>query len=188
MPCLPSPPPLAPLSPHDEDACRIPPSRSPHSLSIDTCPASKVPAKKRHVSVKSTVDGLTSQAYEKGILPDDLDGLVDLITHPDHLDQASLGALAKNLYPVGKVSQDIILKVVSSLGHGELKPSLAVQALLLRWLVLIYHILSKPAILSQAYSVLFNLLDTAAIRPQLSHLLALITRRKHVRPFRIQAM
>ncbi|OAQ98313.1 hypothetical protein LLEC1_03239, partial [Akanthomyces lecanii] len=45
---------------------------------------------------------------------------------------------------------------------------------------------ATPGVLSQAYPVLFNLLDTAAIRPQLTHLLALITRRKHVRPFRIQ--
>ncbi|KAL0943647.1 mis6 domain-containing protein [Colletotrichum truncatum] len=53
---------------------------------------------------------------------------------------------------------------------------------------MVYHIIENPAILSQAYAVLFNLLDTAAIRPQLCHLLALITRRKHVRPFRIQAV
>jgi len=53
---------------------------------------------------------------------------------------------------------------------------------------MVYHLLENTAILSQTYGVLFNLLDTAAIRPQLCHLLALITRRKHVRPFRIQAM
>lgn len=53
---------------------------------------------------------------------------------------------------------------------------------------MVHHLLENAAILSQTYGVLFNLLDTAAIRPQLCHLLALITRRKHVRPFRIQAM
>ncbi|OAA66085.1 Mis6 domain-containing protein [Cordyceps fumosorosea ARSEF 2679] len=50
----------------------------------------------------------------------------------------------------------------------------------------VHHALEEPGVLSRAYPVLFNLLDTAAIRPQLAHLLALITRRKHVRPFRIQ--
>ncbi len=94
--------------------------------------------------------------------------------------------LLRGLYPVTRVPGACVLRVVGALGHGRLKPSMAMQALLLRWLVMVYHVLEAPGVLSQAYPVLFNLLDTAAIRPQLTHLLALITRRKHVRPFRIQ--
>jgi len=99
-----------------------------------------------------------------------------------------VGSLIRNLYPARKVSDEIVLRVVGALGHGQHKPSLTLQSLLLRWLVMVYHLLEKTAILSRTYGVLFNLLDTAAIRPQLCHLLALVTRRKHVRPFRIQAM
>lgn len=112
------------------------------------------------------------------------------------LDQASLGSLIRNLYPArgggssSSVVADVVLAVVGCLGQGQLKPPLAVQALLLRWLVLVYHVLAAPAlaVLSRSYAVLFNLLNTAGIRPQLCHLLVLITRRRHVRPFRIQAM
>jgi centromere protein I len=103
-------------------------------------------------------------AYEYGILPDDLKTLIDLITVPNHLDQASLAVLVKSLYPAGKVAAGIVLDVVGSLGHGQLKPSLGIQALLLRWLILTYHILESPAILSQIYPVLFNLLGTAGLR------------------------
>ncbi|EJT74117.1 hypothetical protein GGTG_07965 [Gaeumannomyces tritici R3-111a-1] len=155
----------------------------------DLATASKIPAKRRGVSIKPTIESITSLSYERGLIPADLVRLVDLITASGHhLDQASLGALVRSLYPAGPVSDDVVLTVVGSLGHGQLKPSLPIQSLLLRWLVMIYHILDSRAVLSQSYPVLFNLLDTAAIRPQLCHLLALVTRRKHVRPFRIQSI
>ncbi|KAJ9143753.1 Centromere protein I [Pleurostoma richardsiae] len=154
----------------------------------DVIEASKVPAKRRQAGIRSRVEELTSLAYERGVLPEDLTELVDLITTPSHLDQASLAAIVKNLYPVEKVSEEALLKVVGCLGHGQLKPSLTIQALLLRWIILVYHSIGNQNVLSQAYSVLFNLIDTAAVRPQLCHLLALITRRKHVRPYRIKAV
>ncbi|KAH6892114.1 Mis6-domain-containing protein [Thelonectria olida] len=150
--------------------------------------ASRLPAKARTSNIKPTVANLTSLIYEWGLLPDTLDELITLIVKPSHLDQASLSAIVRNLYPATPVSPDIVLRVVSSLGHGKIKPSLTLQAGLLRWLVMVYHALESPQVLYQAYPVLFNMLDTAATRPHLTHLIALITRRKHVRPFRIQAL
>ncbi|KAK4451880.1 centromere protein I [Podospora aff. communis PSN243] len=150
--------------------------------------ASKLPAKRRKISIKSTVEDAASILFDRGALPEELARIVDLLAIRNHLDQSSLGSLVRNLYPARKVSDGVALSVVGALGHGQHKPSLALQSLLLRWLVMVYHLLEKTAILSQAYGVLFNLLDTAAIRPQLCHLLALVTRRKHVRPFRIQAI
>lgn len=150
--------------------------------------ASKLPVKARGIDVKPTVAKLTSLAYEWGILPDALDGLINLVTTPNYLDQASQAAIIRNLYPVAPVSRSVVLRVVSALGHGGIKPSLTLQAALLKWIIMVYHILESPQVLSQAYSVLFNLLDTAAILPHLSHVLVLVTRRRHVRPFRIQAL
>lgn len=57
-----------------------------------------------------------------------------------------------------------VLAVVGCLGVGELKPTLNVQAALLRWLVMVYHVIDGPGVLARAYPVLFNLLDVAAIR------------------------
>ncbi|KAK0754561.1 Mis6-domain-containing protein [Schizothecium vesticola] len=151
--------------------------------------AAIVPAKRRKLAIKPTVERAVSVLYDRGALPEELGRLIDLVTLRSHLDQASLGSLIRNLYPAGKIDKDIVLKVVGALGHGQRKPSLPLQSLLLRWLVMVYHLLgSSAAVLFQAYAVIFNLLDTAAIRPQLCHLLALITRRKHVRPFRIQSI
>ncbi|CEI39268.1 unnamed protein product [Fusarium venenatum] len=154
----------------------------------DVIESSKVPAKTRATSIKPTITNLTSLSYEWGLLPETLDSLVNLVTTPNYLDQASQAAIIRNLYPAEAVSRDSVLRVVSCLGHGTLKPSLTLQAALIKWLITVHHTLESPQVLSQAYPVLFNLLDTAATRPNLSHLLALITRRKHVRPFRIQAL
>lgn len=116
------------------------------------------------VSIRSTVDVLVSSLYETGALPDELTELVNLITERSHLDQAARGAVVRNLYPANKVPKEALLNVLGCLGHGELKPSLAIQALMLRWLVMAYNVLEDPGLLSQAYAVLFNLLDTAALR------------------------
>ena len=134
------------------------------SKRADSRAASKVPAKRRRTSIKSTVENTTSLLYDRGALPDELVRLVDLVTVRAHLDQASLAAIVRNLYPSGKVGAEVVLRFVGALGHGQLKPSLPLQALFLRWLVMVHHLLDNPAVLSQAYAVLFNLLDTAAIR------------------------
>ncbi|KAF4463237.1 hypothetical protein FALBO_9945 [Fusarium albosuccineum] len=130
--------------------------------------AAKLPAKSRATNIKPTVANLTSLCYEWGILPETLDDLVNLVTTPNHLDQASLAAIIRNLYPVAPVSRDSTLRVVSCLGHGKLKPSLTLQAALLKWLIMAHHTLESPQVLSQAYPVLFNLLDTAVTRLNLS--------------------
>lgn len=123
-----------------------------------------MPAKSRRLNIKPSVASLTSATYDRGLLPSALDALINLVTKPSHLDQASLAAIVRNLYPASLVSRDVVLKVVASLGHGKIKPSLPLQAALLKWLIMVFHVLESPQILSQAYPVLFNLLDTAALR------------------------
>ncbi|QSZ35832.1 hypothetical protein DSL72_006954 [Monilinia vaccinii-corymbosi] len=150
--------------------------------------ASRIPAKQRSVKVSSHVDRLCLRAYGEGLSNASLERLIDIITLPNELDQGSIGSLVKHLYPRSKVPDAVVIKVVASLGHGAAKPSYTVQAALLKWIVLVYDVLENQKILSQLYAVLFNLLDTIALRSQLCHVLSLITRRKHVRPFRIQAL
>jgi centromere protein I len=126
--------------------------------------ASKIPAKQRIIKISSLVDKVCLQANDEGLPNASLNKLVDIITLPNELDQASLATLIRNLYPASKVPDAIVIKVVGSLGHGHAKPSHAVQAALLRWLVLVYDVLENQRLLSQLYSTLFNLLDTIATR------------------------
>lgn len=53
---------------------------------------------------------------------------------------------------------------------------------------MIHDVLEDPSILSNLYSVFFNLLDMSNLRADLCPLLVTITRRKHVRPFRIRML
>ncbi|KHN95730.1 Mis6 domain protein [Metarhizium album ARSEF 1941] len=138
------------------------------NLIEDIINASKLPAKARVINIKSTVASFSSLAYEEGLVPAALDRLINLVTIPNYLDQASLASVVRNLYPAERVSANAVLHVVSALGHGALKAPLTLQAALLKWLIMVYHVLESPAVLAQAYSVLFNLLDTAAIRLNLS--------------------
>lgn len=110
------------------------------------------------------MEKLSLWLYDQGLLPEDLGQLIDLVTIPSFLDQANLGNIVRNLYPATPVDDDIVIRVIGCLGHGKLKPSLAIQGALLKWLVMIHHIIDNQAVLSSAYSVLFNLLDTAGIR------------------------
>lgn len=126
--------------------------------------ASQVPARRREVDIGPTVETLTSQCYEKGLLPEELLELVDLIITPTYLNQATLNSLLRNLYPATAIDGDLVIKIISCLGHGALKPSLPVQAGLLKWLIMIHHLVKEQDALAKSYAVLFNLLDTAAIR------------------------
>lgn len=131
---------------------------------------------------------IASNAYEGGIPQLILHRLIKLVTSSTHLDQGTTTTLIKNLYPLERVSSEVITEIVCCLGATRNKPSTATQALLLRWLILVYDFLDDKAHLSKLYAVLFNCLDMISLRKPLCHLLSLITRRKHVKPFRVQAM
>ncbi|KFY67817.1 hypothetical protein V496_01400 [Pseudogymnoascus sp. VKM F-4515 (FW-2607)] len=157
-------------------------------LLTDLKDAAQIPAKQRAVKINRTVERVANKAFEDGLSEASLDELVDIITLPNELDHASIASIVRNLYPAAQISDDTLVKVIGSLGHGQSRAAFPVQSLLLKWLVMVYDSIMTPKILSHAYSFLFNLLDTIAIRAPLCHLLSLVTRRKHVRPFRIQSL
>lgn len=166
-------------------------------------PASKLPAKLRKVQLQSSVNAISGPAYECGLSAHALRTIIDILTQPNLLDQTSITALVKDLYPAARVSSDLVCDVVASLGNGRDKPSAPTQNLLLRWVIMIYEVMENQTFFSSLYAVLFNMLDMISIRlddpssyysdandlrASICHLLAIITRRKHVKPFRIQAL
>lgn len=147
-----------------------------------------VPPKRRSTNVSVLAKSIADQVYGSGISTLLLDRLVGIIAKAKHLDQTTLTILIKNLYPAERVPSNIVAKVVCCLGPTKTKPALATQSLLLRWLILVYDDLEDQSYLSRLYSVLFDYLDMISLRRSLCHLLSLITRRKHIKPFRIQAL
>ncbi|KAF4624700.1 hypothetical protein G7Y89_g13464 [Cudoniella acicularis] len=130
--------------------------------------AAKIPAKQRALKISAQVDRVCTSAYENGLPDASLNKVIDIITLPNELDQASINSLIRNLYPASKVLDVVVIKIVNSLGHGRAKLSFSAQAALLKWLVMIYDILDNQKVLSQLYGILFNLLDTVAIRMELT--------------------
>ena len=147
-----------------------------------------VPPKQRYTDAARLARTIASHAYERGIPSVELGSLINILTKKNALDQNTLTTLIKNLYPSDKVSSKVVTLVVCCLGPSKSKPSAAAQALLLRWLILVYDYIEDRNHLTRLYSVLFSFLDMISLRKSLCHLLSIITRRKHVKPFRIQAL
>lgn len=166
------------------------------TLNIQTCrkhalinPAvANVPPKQRYTDAGELANTIASDAYESGIPQVALGRLLKVLTTKNNLDQGTVTALVKNLYPQERVASKHVTQVVCCLGPSKSKPSPATQALLVRWLILAYDLLDDKTHLGKLYAVLFNHLDMITLRKPLCHLLTLITRRKHVKPFRIQAL
>ncbi|PWY72340.1 Mis6 domain protein [Aspergillus heteromorphus CBS 117.55] len=147
-----------------------------------------VPAKHRYTDAGQLAKTIATRAYESGIPQAALERLLKVLTTSNALDQGTTTTLVKNLYPLESISSKLITQVVCCLGPAKTKPSPATQALLVRWLILVYDFIEDKSHLSKLYAVLFNYLDMMSLRKPLCHLLSFITRRKHVKPFRIQAL
>ncbi|KAF2031695.1 Mis6-domain-containing protein [Setomelanomma holmii] len=151
--------------------------------------ASRIPAKQRTVKVSSVVDAICRYALEDGLNEDSLRDIVQLASVKTNLDQTSITTLIKNLYPAQRVPGDVVTTIVGALGQGKGKPSPGTQDSLVKWLTIVHEVIEDPNVLSRLYGVLFGMLDMISIsRTSLCHLLSLITRRKHVKPFRIQQL
>ncbi|KAJ5242116.1 uncharacterized protein N7469_000443 [Penicillium citrinum] len=147
-----------------------------------------VPPKQRYTDAGELVKTIASNAYENGLSPSALDRLLKVLCVKNSLDQGSVTSLVKNIYPRERLSSKLVTRVVCCLGPSKAKPSPATQALLVRWLIVVYDLLEEKGHLGKLYAVLFNYLDMISLRKPLCHLLSLITRRKHVKPFRIQGL
>ncbi|KIV98314.1 uncharacterized protein PV09_09840, partial [Verruconis gallopava] len=150
--------------------------------------AAKIPARKRQIRIAPIFQAISEHAYQFGLAEHELYRLVRLITAKTELDQRSIINLIKHLYPSNRVDNGVIIYIINTLGQAKGSPPPSVQAALVRWVTAIYYILQEPAILSRFYGVLFNHLDVISLRPVLCQLLSVVTRRKHVRPFRIQRL
>ena len=135
--------------------------------------------------LKPFLDTISAYAGNHGLSNSALQNLVDIVKRPLSLDQKGQTVIIKSLYPASNVSSNLICTVIGCFGYGTRKASVSSQQLLLRWVLMVADYMEQPSQLSNSYSVLFNLLDMMSIRAEICHLLAKITRRKHVRPFRI---
>ncbi|POS87422.1 hypothetical protein EPUL_002144, partial [Erysiphe pulchra] len=112
--------------------------------------AAQKPAKQRKTKVSILVDKINLASYQNGLSALALDKLIDLIVLPNELDQSSRASL-----------------ISGKSWHGASKAPYSTQVMLLKWLILTHDVVEDQTVFSQVYSILFNLLDTAAIRMEL---------------------
>jgi centromere protein I len=114
--------------------------------------------------VNTALDAICHHAFEDGLDPVSLDEIVDIVTRRTDLNQTSVTGLVKNLYPAQRVSADVVIRVVGSLGQARTKPSPASQVLLVKWLINVHEVLEDAKVLSRLYGVLFGMLDMISLR------------------------
>ena len=150
--------------------------------------AADTQTKTKYSILKPFLDTISAYAENHGLSNSALQNLVDVVKRPLSLDQKGQTVIIKSLYPASNVSSNLICTVIGCFGYGTRKASVSSQQLLLKWVLMVADYMEQTSHLSNFYSVLFNLLDMMSIRAEICHLLARITRRKHVRPFRIHLL
>lgn len=135
------------------------------------------------------VEQISAYANIHGLQNKHLEELLRILTlGKTFLESSKVRVLVKALVPQSKIQSSAVIHLIGALGEGQNKAVYATQVLLLRWLVMVYPFLDTYSAVHQLYGVIFNLIYTANLRSHACHLLALCTRRKDVRPFRIQAL
>lgn len=150
--------------------------------------ASETQTKKKFSALKTHLEIIQSHAQQHGLRTSALKRLLEVLTSANALSITTQKELIKVLYPAELVPSHLVCIFVNGLGYGGRKASVSSQQLLLKWMILVHDILEDPTVLSSLYSVLFNLLDMTSLRADLCSLLVHITRRNHVRPFRVQML
>lgn len=87
--------------------------------------------KRNEMSKEDLVDAVhefTQYSSIRGLSNESLNALIDILTTPTRLDQATTAAIVGNLYPRNKVPEEIVVKIVGCFGQGQSKPLLSTQA------------------------------------------------------------
>ncbi|KAF8930074.1 hypothetical protein BGZ47_000749 [Haplosporangium gracile] len=119
-----------------------------------------------------------------GIAPEQLTQILGIVLS-SKLDDTTSRKMVKLLLPRQSVPEMCAVNILGALGKNL---SFAIQATLLKWIILVYDILDSRTKLQQLYGVAFHYLPYETLRPSLCHLLYYLTRREDVRPFRIRKL
>lgn len=146
---------------------------------VDKSVSSKDGSLCRHLSAIE-VHGL-----QHGIPPDGIDVLVYIALGSKLADSVN-ARLLRSLLPASEISQSSVIKSVSLFCAG--KCSSNIQILFIRWLITVFDLIPCKDVLSSLYNFFFFFLQDEKLCPYLCHLLYLVTRKDHVRPFRVRKL
>lgn len=146
------------------------------------------------LQLTDTIASFCAQAVERGLTEVQIIDTLEIVlqgkgtANRGGLTDVLATKLIKHLYPRGAHLRDeILIGIMGNLGNHR-PCSFAVQAQLLRWSIMVFGLIVDLSRIQQLYGVLFHYLGYETLRPHVCHLLFLLTRREHVKPFRIQRL
>ncbi|PKY44091.1 Mis6-domain-containing protein [Rhizophagus irregularis] len=128
-------------------------------------------------NVKNQIVELVKLVSENGLEVAQLAAVLNIL-FVGKLECVDIKRLVKILLPRANVPNFLIIKVLSNLGNKGLNYN--VQALLLRWIIIVYNVIEDHSQLIKFYGVIFHYMEYDTLRPFLCHILYLMTRREHL--------
>ncbi|KAL4220762.1 hypothetical protein ACF0H5_021156 [Mactra antiquata] len=131
----------------------------------------------------SALECIEHTALNKGLSPEHISSLVDVAAAGIQVETVCK-RIIKSLIPQTYVKEEAALKCISWICTRN--PSINIQCLLLRWIIVIYDYIDTRTNLHGMYGVLFHFLHYRVMMPYICHLLYLFTRKEDVRLFRVR--
>ncbi|KAM3912404.1 centromere protein I [Leptodactylus fuscus] len=120
-----------------------------------------------------------------GIPPEGVDILLRLALSGNLVEHVSTRIL-KCLIPATELQQDCVVAAVSLFCTG--RSTTSTRILFIRWLISVFDLISCKDVLSSLYNFFFCLLPDDKLCPTLCHLLYLLTRKEHVKAYRVRSL
>ncbi|SAL95068.1 hypothetical protein [Absidia glauca] len=100
------------------------------------------------------------------------------------LSPRSTTKLLSFLLPRTAVSQKEVIRIIGHLSQRDY-PADILQSLL-QWVACVYNLIDGEEHITKLYGLLFHYLTLERLRPQICHLLFLMTKKVHVKPYRVR--
>ncbi|XP_031566588.1 centromere protein I-like [Actinia tenebrosa] len=131
------------------------------------------------------VETLESHSGKNGLIEAQIIQLIDVACSGKYADGVA-SKVVKSLIPRESVPVLAIVKTVSWISTNTLSSSL--QALLLRWIIVIYKLIDDISQLHSLYGIIFLFLESDILCPHACLLLSNLTRQENVKRFRIKKL
>ncbi|GCB70125.1 hypothetical protein scyTo_0005609, partial [Scyliorhinus torazame] len=131
------------------------------------------------------LEAIEGIAFEKGLLPDVIELLLDVAMSARLADRLNT-RLLKCLIPASTVPESAVTNAISWMCTR--KPTINVQVLFIRWLLTVFDLLESKKQLNSLYGIIFFYIQNAKLCPYICHLLYLLTKKENVKRFRVKKL
>ncbi|KAL8624506.1 hypothetical protein ACOMHN_053049 [Nucella lapillus] len=138
-----------------------------------------------NIGLQLSLETIKTAAEESGLDPGVITSLVDAAASGCFSQNVSR-QLIRCLIPKTKVPQEAVMKAISWMSTN--KPAVAIQTMLIRWILVVYDYIDTYDKLHCLYGILFLFLDSQVMLPHVCHLLYLLTRKEDVKLFRVRKL